>query len=155
MSATSLPSPAGGLWLVYIRRSQKRAGSERVIGSAETSDETQIARCVALLPGAVRYEVISDSGGRRSGRNDRRGGWQEVIRRVEAGGVAGIAAYDIARLARNARLVLNLNHALEETDADLRIAEVPDARWKTAEGRFLLGILAHAASSKATTTPSG
>ena len=133
------------LWLIYVRRSYKKTGSDKVVGSADTSDEVQLERCVALLPEGARYEVIVDSGGHQSGRGEKRDGWQEVIRRVALGGVAGIIAYDVSRLARNARLVLNLHHALEETAADLRVVQLPNTKWSSAEGRFLLGQLALAA----------
>jgi DNA invertase Pin-like site-specific DNA recombinase len=116
-----------------------------VAASAETSDEVQIERCRALLPDGVGSELIVDSGGHQSGRGEKRDGWRAVIRRVEAGGVAGVVAYDVSRLARNARLILNLNHVLEHTGADLRIVQMANSNFRSAEGRFLLGQLALAA----------
>ena len=133
------------LWMIYVRRSYKKAGSEKVVASADTSDEVQLDRCRDLLPEGARYDVIVDSGGHQSGRGEKRDGWQAVIRRVELGGVAGVVAYDVSRLARNARLVLNLHHALEESAADLRVVQMPNTKWNSAEGRFLLGQLALAA----------
>lgn len=47
-----------------------------------------------------------------------------------------IVAYDVSHLAQNARLVLNLHHALELSGAELRVVQVPDARFSTPEGRF-------------------
>lgn len=137
------------LWIIYIRRSYKKAGSEKVVASADTSDEVQLDLCLKLLPDGARYEVETDSGGHKSGRGEKRSGWQGVIRRVAAGGVAGIIAYDISRLARNARLVLNLHHALEMTGADLRVVQLPNTKWSSAEGRFLLGQLALTAQFQA------
>ena len=141
-SRTAAPD---GLWLIYVRRSYKRQGTEKVVGSADTSDEVQLERSLALLDENARHEVIVDSGGHQSGRGEKRDGWQAVIRRVEVGGVAGIVAYDVSRLARNARLVLNLHHALEASGADLRVVQMPNTKWSSAEGRFLLGQLALAA----------
>ena len=85
------------LWLIYVRRSYKKTATDKVVGSADTSDEVQLERCLALLPEGARYEVIVDSGGHQSGRGEKRDGWQEVIRRVAIGGVAGIIAYDVSR----------------------------------------------------------
>jgi DNA invertase Pin-like site-specific DNA recombinase len=138
-----------GHWLVYVRRSYKKMGSENVASSADTSDEVQLERCVALLPSGATHEVFTDSGGHQSGRSDKRDGWRAVIARIEEGGVAGIVAYDISRLARNARLVLNLHHALEQSGADLRIAQMPGTDLTSAQGRFLLTILAGAAAFQA------
>ena len=135
----------GGIWIIYIRRSYKKTGSEKVVASADTSDEVQLEKCLALLPAGARYEIFVDSGGHQTGRTEKRDGWQAVISRVELGGVAGIIAYDVSRLARNARLVLNLHHALEESGADLRVVQMPNAQWSSAEGRFMLGQLALAA----------
>jgi DNA invertase Pin-like site-specific DNA recombinase len=144
-SAAGTPNAPASVWLIYIRRSYKKMGSDKVVSSADTSDEVQLERCLTMLPTGVRSEVIADSGGHQSGRGEKRDGWQAVIRRVELGGIAGIVAYDVSRLARNARLVLNLHHALEETGAQLKVVQVPDARFSTPEGRFQLGILALAA----------
>ena len=131
-----------GHWLIYVRRSYKKLGTDRIAASADTSDETQLERCLALLPAGATHDVISDSGGHQSGRSEKRLGWLEVLRRVEQGGVAGVAAYDLARLARNARLVLNLHHALERTGADLRVAQMPGTDFTSAQGRLLLGMMA-------------
>lgn len=144
-----------GHWLIYVRRSYKKIANEdeskpaRTRASAETSDEVQLEKCLALLPEGSTHEVFTDSGGHQSGRSDKRDGWQAVIARVQDGGVAGIVAYDISRLARNARLVLNLHHALEQTGADLRIAQMPGTDLTSAQGRFLLTILAGAAAFQA------
>lgn len=144
-SAAGRPLPQASLWIVYIRRSYKKTGSDKVVSSADTSDEVQLERCLAMLPDGARYEVIADSGGHQSGRGEKRDGWQAVIARVELGGVAGIVAYDVSRLARNARLVLNLHHALDQSGADLRVVQMPNTQWSSAEGRFMLGQLALAA----------
>ncbi|MBI2776694.1 MAG: recombinase family protein [Chloroflexi bacterium] len=133
------------LWIVYIRRSYKKTGSDKVVSSADTSDEVRLERCLAQLPDGARYEVIADSGGHQSGRGEKRDGWQAVIARMAMGRVAGIVAYDVSRLARNARLVLNLHHALDQTGADLRVVQIPNTQWGSAEGRFMLGQLALAA----------
>jgi DNA invertase Pin-like site-specific DNA recombinase len=138
-----------GHWLIYVRRSYKKLGSELVAASADTSDETQLERCLALLPAGATYEVITDSGGHQSGRSDKRVGWQEVIGRVAGGGVAGVVAYDLSRLARNARLVLNLHHSLTETDADLRVAQMPNTDFTSAQGKLVLGMMAITAQFQA------
>lgn len=145
----AVTSGPGGLWLIYVRRSYKKTGSGKVVRSADVSDEVQVERCRALLPEGASVEVIADSGGHQSGRSDKRDGWQEVIRRIETGGIAGIVAYDVSRIARNARLILNLHHALERSGIELRIVQMPNARWDSAEGRFMLGQLALAAQYQA------
>jgi DNA invertase Pin-like site-specific DNA recombinase len=131
--------------VIYIRRSYKKGASARSGGSADTSDEVQLAMASRSSPRVPRTRSSATQAGHQSGRGEKRDGWQAVIHRVELGGVAGIVAYDVSRLARNARLVLNLHHALELIQADLKLVQLPKAQWSTAEGRFMLGQLPLAA----------
>lgn len=92
-----------GHYLVYVRRSYVERGAPDV------SDEAQVASVLPLLPAGATHEIIADThvgDGRRkhSGRTDDRDGYRELIRRIQTGDVAGIAVYEIGRLARNARL---------------------------------------------------
>lgn len=130
-------------FVVYVRRSYRQGGD------ADVSDEAQIAAAVAMLPAGATHDVVADSGGHHSGRTDDREGFRELIRRVEARSVDGVAVYDLSRLARNARLTLNLHHALEAAGIPLLIANMPNTRWDTATGRFMLGQLALAAQFQA------
>lgn len=130
-------------FLVYVRRSLRTAGD------ADVSDEAQVAAACAMLPAGASHEVIADSGGHHSGRTEDRDGLRELVRRIEARSCDGIAVYDLSRLARNARLTLNLHHALERAGIPLLIANMPNTRWDTATGRFMLGQLALAAQFQA------
>lgn len=130
-------------FLVYVRRSYVRAGAPDV------SDAVQVERSVAMLPAGATHEVIADSGGHHSGRTDDRDGWQELVARVKAGRCDGVAVYDLSRLARNARLMLELHAAIERAGIPLLIANMPNTRWDTATGRFMLGQLALAAQYQA------
>jgi DNA invertase Pin-like site-specific DNA recombinase len=130
-------------FLVYVRRSFVRASD------ADVSDEVQVAAAKAMLPAGATHEVLADSGGHHSGRTDARDGFQELLARVEARRCDGVAVYDLSRLARNARLMLNLHHALERAGIPLLIANMPNTRWDTATGRFMLGQLALAAQFQA------
>lgn len=130
-------------WVVYVRRSYVKSGAPDV------SDEAQETAAAALVPAGTPYDVIADTGGHHSGRNDRRDGYRELIARVEAGDRGGLAVYDLSRLARNARLMLTLHHALERAGMPLAIANMPATRWDTATGRFMLGQLALAAQFQA------
>src|SRR5450756_2000908 len=94
------------LWVVYIRRSYKRADS------ADVSDEQQEAAARALVP---------------------------------SGCVAGIAVYDLSRLARNASLMLPLRDELERRQIPIRAATMPNSQWDGASGRFMFGQLCLAA----------
>ena len=123
-----------GLWLVYRRRSYKKLGSERVLASAEVSDLMQLERCLAMLPLGVDHEVIDDLGGRQSGRSANRKGWQEIVRRVTEGGIAGVVAYDVSRLARKTKLILDLKEEMAKHRTQLRLATMPDQDWDTATG---------------------
>lgn len=122
-------------WYVYVRRSWKEATA------ADVSDEQQEASARALIPAGATVEVISDSGGHNSGRTEDRDGYQELIAAVRAGKVDGIAVYDLSRLARNARLMLNLRAELERHQVALAVATMPNTRFDTAIGRYMFGQL--------------
>lgn len=129
--------------LIYVRRSY------RPNGAPDISDEAQEAAARALLPPDATVEVLTDSGGHQSGRSDRRDAYRELIRRVEAGACDALAVYDLSRLARNARLMLNLKAALERRSIDLRVANMPYSQWDSAVGRFMFGQLCLAAQFQA------
>ena len=86
---------AGPLYLVYVRRSDKRAGD------AEVSDAVQVQVARDRVPAGARIEVLADSGGHSSGADPGLPGWQAMLARIEAGGVVGVAAYDGSRLCRS------------------------------------------------------
>lgn len=132
-------------YLVYVRRSYVKAGAPDV------SEEVQVASVLPMLPAGATHEVIADSdeGQHNSGRTDRRDGYRELIARIEGGRCDGVGVYDLSRLARNARLVLNLHHAMEERRLPLLIAAMPNTRFDTAVGRFMLGQLALTAQFQA------
>jgi DNA invertase Pin-like site-specific DNA recombinase len=125
--------------LIYVRRSYKEATA------ADVSDEMQEAACRALLPAGASVRVISDSGGHQSGATAARNGYQALLAAVAAGGVASIAVYDLSRLARNARLMLDLRHELERRQVPLLVANLPGAKFDGATGRYLFGQLCLAA----------
>lgn len=125
--------------LIYVRRSYKEATA------ADVSDEMQEAACRALLPAGTSVRVISDSGGHQSGFSAARDGYQALLGAVAAGEVAAIAVYDLSRLARNARLMLDLLHELERRQVPLLVANLPGARFDGATGRYLYGQLCLAA----------
>jgi DNA invertase Pin-like site-specific DNA recombinase len=125
--------------LIYVRRSYKEATA------ADVSDELQEAACRALLPAGASVRVISDSGGHQSGFSAARDGYQALLRALAAGEAAGEAAaivvYDLSRLARNARLMLDLLHELERRAVPLLVANLPGAKFDGATGRYLFGQL--------------
>ena len=127
------------LWVVYIRRSYKRADS------GDVSDEQQEAAARALVPASERCLVISDSGGHQSGASAEREGYQKLLSLVASGSVAGIAVYDLSRLARNASLMLPLRDELERRQIPIRAATMPNSQWDGAAGRFMFGQLCLAA----------
>jgi len=130
-------------WYVYVRRSWKEASA------ADVSDEQQEASARALIPAGATVVVISDSGGHNSGRTESRDGYQELIAAVRAGKVDGIAVYDLSRLARNARLMLNLRDELERHQVALAVATMPNTKFDTAIGRYMFGQLCLAAQLQA------
>ena len=125
--------------LVYVRRSYKGAAD------ADVSDEVQEAACRALLPAGAQIRLISDSGGHQSGATAARDGYQALLRAVADGEAAAIVVYDLSRLARNARLMLDLHHELERRQVPLLVANMPGARFDGATGRYLFGQLCLAA----------
>jgi DNA invertase Pin-like site-specific DNA recombinase len=127
------------LWIVYVRRSYKRADS------ADVSDEQQEAASRALVPAGAPIEVIRDSGGHQSGASDQREGYQYLLSKVASGRTAGIAVYDLSRLARNAGLMLPLKAELERRSIPIRVATMPNTCWDGAIGRYMFGQLALAA----------
>ena len=126
-------------FLIYVRRSYKEATA------ADVSDELQEAACRALLPAGAVVRVISDSGGHHSGYTAQRDGYQALLAALAAGEAAGIAVYDLSRLARNARLMLDLQHELERRQVPLLVANLPGASFGGATGRYLFGQLCLAA----------
>jgi DNA invertase Pin-like site-specific DNA recombinase len=130
-------------FLIYVRRSYRSATD------ADVSDEAQVAAALAMLPEGATHEVIADSGGHHSGRTDDRDGLRELVRRIEARSCDGIAVYDLSRLFRNARLLLNLHHAIETAGIPLLIASMPGSRFDGAAGRFMLTNLAAASQYQA------
>jgi DNA invertase Pin-like site-specific DNA recombinase len=125
--------------LIYVRRSYKEATA------ADVSDELQEAACRALLPPGASVRVISDSGGHQSGFSAARDGYQALLRALAAGEAAAIVVYDLSRLARNARLMLDLLHELERRQVPLLVANLPGAKFDGATGRYLFGQLCMAA----------
>jgi DNA invertase Pin-like site-specific DNA recombinase len=125
--------------IIYVRRSYKEASA------ADVSDEMQEAACRALLPAGAPVRVISDSGGHQSGFTADRDGYQALLAAVAAGDVAAIAVYDLSRLARNARLMLDLQHELERRQVPLLVANLPGASFDGATGRYMFGQLCLAA----------
>ncbi len=125
--------------LIYVRRSYKEASA------ADLSDAQQEAACRAVLPAGASVRVISDSGGHNSGYSAARDGYQALLRALAAGEVAAIAVADLSRLARNARLMLELRDLLERRQVPLLVANLPGARFDGATGRYLFGQLCLAA----------
>lgn len=130
-------------YLVYVRRSFVGARD------ADVSDEVQAEAAVAMLPPGSTHEVISDSGGHHSGRSADRDGLRELVRRIEARSCDGVAIYDLSRLARNTRLLLQVNEAIEAAGIPLLIARMPGTRFDNAAGRFMLTNMAAAAQYQA------
>jgi DNA invertase Pin-like site-specific DNA recombinase len=122
-------------YIIYVRRSYKEATA------ADVSDEMQETACRALLPAGAAVRVISDSGGHNSGHTADRDGYQALLAAVAAGQVAGIAVYDLSRLFRNARLMLDLAHELERRQVPLLVANLPGAHFDGATGRYMFGQL--------------
>jgi DNA invertase Pin-like site-specific DNA recombinase len=120
-------------YLIYVRRSYKEATA------ADVSDELQESACRALLPAGASVRVISDSGGHHSGSTAARDGYQALLRAVAAGEAAAIVVYDLSRLARNVRLMLDLRHELERLQVPLLVANMPGARFDGAAGRYMFG----------------
>ena len=125
--------------VIYVRRSYKEATA------ADVSDEHQEGACRALLPVGEPVRVISDSGGHRSGASADRDGYRAMLAALAEDRVASIAVYDLSRLARNARLMLDLQHELERRRVPLQVANLPGARFDGATGQYLFGQLCLAA----------
>ena len=125
--------------LIYVRRSYKEAAA------ADVSDEMQDAACRKLLPAGASVRVISDSGGHQSGYSAARDGYQALPKALAAGQVAALAVYDLSRLARNARLMLELRDELDRRQVPLRVATLPGSTFDGAAGRFMFGQLCLAA----------
>lgn len=122
-------------YLVYVRRSYKEATA------ADVSDEMQEAACRALLPVGASVRVISDSGGHHSGYSASRGGYQALLQALATGNVAAIAVYDLSRLGRNARLMLDFKYELERHKVPLLIANMPGGQFNGATGNYLFAQL--------------
>ncbi|MGA3031129.1 MAG: recombinase family protein [Candidatus Limnocylindrales bacterium] len=124
--------------IIYVRRSYKEATA------ADVSDEMQEGACRALLPPDARVRVISDSGGHHSGFTAQRDGYRALLAALGRGEVAAIAVYDLSRLARNTRLMLDLKSELERRQVPLLVANLPGACFDGATGRYMFGQFAMA-----------
>ena len=133
LSATQSVHGLMAQFIIYVRRSYKEATA------ADVSDEMQEAACRALLPPGAAVRVISDSGGHNSGYTADRDGYQALLAAVASGAARGIAVYDLSRLARNTRLMLDLAHELERRAVPLLVANLPGARFDGAAGRYMFG----------------
>ncbi len=134
--------------LVYVRRSYKMATA------ADVSDEMQEAVAWGLIPTGATVEVIRDSGGHNSGATDDRDGYQQLISRVAGGGIAGIAVYDLSRLARNGRLMANLLHELDRQQIVILAGNLPNTRLDAAVVGSCSTCSYPPPSSSGTSTPS-
>ena len=141
LAIAAAPSVHGRVaqYLIYVRRSYKEATA------ADVSDEMPETACRALLPVGASVRVISDSGGHQSGSTAARDGYQALLAALAAGEVTAIVVYDLSRLARNARLMLDLHHELERQQVPLLVANMPGARFDGATGRYMYGQLCLAA----------
>ena len=119
--------------VIYVRRSYKEATA------ADISDELQEAACRAILPAGAPVRVISDSGGHQSGFSAARDGYQALLAALAAGEVASLAVYDLSRLSRNIRLMLDLRVELERRGVPLLVANLPGAQFDGATGRYMFG----------------
>jgi DNA invertase Pin-like site-specific DNA recombinase len=133
----------GTQWVVYIRRSYKE------VNAADVSDNVQITLASNLVPDGIAPLVISDSGGHQSGRSDQRDGYQQLLTMLRAGLVAGVCVYDLSRLARNAKTMLNLKSELDQRQVQLRVAMLPSSQFDGATGRFMFGQFCLAAEYQA------
>jgi len=103
------------------RPTPRPRSADKEATAADVSDEHQEATCRALLPAGASVRVISDSGGHQSGFSAARDGYQALLAALAAGEVAAIAVYDLSRLARNARLMLDLLNELERRRVPLLV----------------------------------
>jgi site-specific DNA recombinase len=126
-------------YLIYVRRSYKRADA------ADVSDETQEQVARSLLPPGATVEVIRDSGGHNSGATGDREGYQRLIARVREGGIAGVAVYDLSRLARNVALMARLREELEKQQVAILAGNLPNTKHDSAVGRFMFNMVVSAA----------
>ncbi|MFI5259897.1 MAG: recombinase family protein [Candidatus Limnocylindrales bacterium] len=119
--------------VIYVRRSYKESTA------ADVSDEMQEQACRALVPAGAQVRVISDSGGHNSGFSADRDGYQALLAALGRGEVAAIAVYDLSRLARNTKLMLDLKEELERRQVPLLVANLPGASFDGAAGRYMFG----------------
>ena len=122
--------------VIYVRRSYKEATA------ADVSDEVQELACRQLLAPGAGARVISDSGGHQSGFSAARDGYQALLAALAAGEVSTLLVYDLSRLARNARLMLDLAGELERRRVPLLVANMPGANFDGANGRYMFGQMA-------------
>jgi DNA invertase Pin-like site-specific DNA recombinase len=125
-----------GRYLIYVRQSYWRDSD------ADVSEEQQEAAARRLLPAGSTATVIRDTQGHNSGSTAARDGYRRLLDELSAPDVAGVAVYDLSRLARNARLMLNLKHELDGRNLHLIVSNLPESRFDTAIGRFIFGQLA-------------
>lgn len=126
-------------YLVYVRQSYRRDSD------ADVSEEAQEAAARRLLPPGSAVEVIRDTGGHQSGATANRDGYRALLLRIKDPDVAGVAVYDLSRLARNVRLMLALKDELESRHLALVVSNLPGSRFDTPIGNFLFGQLCLAA----------
>lgn len=122
--------------IIYIRKSLVKS-----TGIDPASPEMQEQECRLLAAkNNWQVEVFSDAEGHRSGKTDKRPGYQALLARAQLPDVAAIIVYKYSRLARNTRLLLQLVDTLAKLGVQLiSVANAIDA--STAQGRMMLTIV--------------
>jgi len=125
--------------LIYVRQSRHK-DSERT-----ASPEVQEAACRALaaVQGCDQVEVFMDldvSGGKRARR-----GYDAMLERIRAGGVAVVAAYDQSRAFRSTLIAAEFKALLEErSHAAIQVVFVHGTFDRSPVGGFSYAVLAAA-----------
>ena len=124
--------------LIYVRQSRHKA-EERT-----ASPEVQEAEC-RRLPAVAACDVVEvfadlDVSG---GGTKKRTGYLRLLSRIEAGGVAVVAAYDQSRAFRNTQEALNFYARMEKLP-EVEVAFVHGRFDRTAVGGFSYTVLAAA-----------
>lgn len=121
-------------WIVYVRVST----DEQATQGASLDAQEQACRSLLQAHGHTPIEVVSDPGA--SGKNLDRPAVGPLLRRIEAGEIAGVCIYAIDRLTRRSRDLHDIVDLLEKQRVELvSVRERVDTSGPM--GRFVLSLM--------------
>jgi DNA invertase Pin-like site-specific DNA recombinase len=133
--------------IVYVRRSYVKEGAPDI---SDKDQETAVRRAFgddhAMRVIRDSYDPDDPTSKRKhSGATEDRDGYQELIALIRSGRAKRVGVYDLSRLNRDTRAMLNLKAEMDRQGVHLVVADMPNSQFDTAAGKFQFGVMCMAA----------